>query len=73
MTNLYVNCARGIEASGRNFRGQKRENPGNFPGVPVVKTPHFQCKEHRFDPWSGKILPAVSLPSTQGKSRARDL
>ena len=54
MTNLYVNCGRGIEASGRNLRGQKREDPGNFPGGPVVKIPGFQCKERRFDPWLGK-------------------
>ena len=23
------------------------------PGGPVVKTPHFHCRGHRFDPWSG--------------------
>ena len=27
---------------------------GDFPGSPVVKTPHFHCREHGFDPWSGK-------------------
>ena len=25
----------------------------DFPGGPVVKTPGFHCKGHRFDPWSG--------------------
>ena len=23
----------------------------NFPGGPMVKTLHFCCREHRFDPW----------------------
>ena len=31
-------------------------NP-NFPGSSVVKTPCFQCTEHRFDPWSGNKDP----------------
>ena len=30
----------------------------NFPGGPVVKTLHFQCRGHRFDPWAGNIDPA---------------
>ena len=25
----------------------------DFPGSPVVKTPHFHCRGHGFDPWSG--------------------
>ena len=24
----------------------------DFPGGPVVKTPHFQCRGCEFDPWS---------------------
>ena len=24
-----------------------------FLGGPVVRTPHFHCREHGFDPWSG--------------------
>ena len=28
-----------------------REANQDFPGGPVVKTLHFQCKGHRFDPW----------------------
>ena len=31
----------------------KKTIPGDFPGSPVVKTPHFPCKGHGFDPWSG--------------------
>ena len=26
----------------------------DFPDGPVVKTPCSQCREHGFDPWSGK-------------------
>jgi len=33
--------------------------PSNFPGSPVVKTPHFQRKEHRFDPVQGTKIPRV--------------
>ena len=25
----------------------------DFPGGPVIKTPTFHCRGHRFDPWSG--------------------
>ena len=25
---------------------------GDFPSHPVVQTPHFHCREHRFNPWS---------------------
>ena len=24
----------------------------DFPGGPVVKTLHFECRGHRFDPWA---------------------
>ena len=33
----------------------------DFPGGPVVKTPHFQCKGHRFDPWSGNQDPTCRV------------
>ena len=26
---------------------------GDFPGGPTVKTPHFHCRGHRFNPWPG--------------------
>ena len=31
------------------------QNPGfrGFPGGPVAKTPHSQCRGSRFTPWSG--------------------
>ena len=30
---------------------------GDFPGGPVVKTPYFQCRGRKFDPWSGTKMP----------------
>ena len=30
-----------------------RRNLKEFPGGPVVRTPHFQCRENGFDPRSG--------------------
>ena len=30
----------------------KLAEAGDFRSGPVVKTAHFQCKGHRFDPWS---------------------
>ena len=26
-----------------------------FPGSLVIETPHFQCRGHGFDPWSGEL------------------
>ena len=30
----------------------KEERSQDFPSGPVVRTPHFQCRGHRFNPWS---------------------
>ena len=30
-----------------------KEGEGDFPGGPVAKTPHPQCRGPRFHPWSG--------------------
>ena len=27
----------------------------DFPGGPVVRTLHFQCRGHRFNPWLGDL------------------
>ena len=32
----------------------------DFPGGPVVRTPHFHSKAPRFDPWLGKISQGVA-------------
>ena len=32
---------------------KKKKFCWDFLGDPVVKTPHFQCRGGRFDPWSG--------------------
>ena len=37
----------------RLFLLKKKKKIGeDFPGIPVVKIPHFCCKRHRFYPWS---------------------
>lgn len=45
----------------------------DFPVIPLVKTLWFQCKEHRFDPWSGNQDPtcrgAISPNATPGPVR----
>ena len=37
---------------GQREQGQKWWGR-DFPGGPVVKTPHFQCRRHGFDSWLG--------------------
>ena len=32
---------------------QKVQEYGEFPGGPVVRTPHFHCRGPQFNPWSG--------------------
>ena len=39
-----------LQHSGKGRIGLKRDW-GDFPGSPVVKTTHFQCRGHGFDPW----------------------
>ena len=36
----------------KNFR-VSRPKSWDFPGDPVAKTPRFQCRVPRFNPWSG--------------------
>ena len=36
--------------------GEELKVPG-FPRGPVVKTPHFHCRRHRFSPWLGNEDP----------------
>ena len=38
----------------------------NFRGGPVAETPHSQCREPRFDPWSGN---KISHAATDDPSR----
>ena len=39
----------------------------DFPGSPVVKTPHMECRGHGFDPWSLKILHAACCSQKRNK------
>ena len=46
---------RRIENSFKKFccEGSKKWGLGDFPGGPVARTPHSQCRRPGFDPWSG--------------------
>ena len=43
----------------QEFREHTKENEGDFPDGPVVKTLCSQCRGHGFNPWLGKILHAA--------------
>ena len=34
---------------------KKRTKEEDIPGSPVVKTPHFHCREFEVNPWPGKF------------------
>ena len=40
---------------------------GSFPGGTVVKTPHFHCRGHGFDPWLGNYDPAYHVVQAKKK------
>ena len=43
-----------LETNSQQLQKRTDENHlGDFPGGPVVKTPHFHCRGHRFNPWWG--------------------
>ena len=39
----------------------------DFPGGPVVKTPHFQCRGQVFDPWLGNKDPIYHVVQLKKK------
>ena len=45
-----------IQQESTDFLKSKDRN-GGFHGGPMVKTPHFPCKGHKFDPWLGNLNP----------------
>ena len=36
---------------------KKKPSPWEFPGSPVIRTPHFHCRKHRLNPWLGNRDP----------------
>ena len=42
----------GLQGVGQDSATHKNHCP-DFPGSPVVRTLHFYCRGHRFDPWLG--------------------
>ena len=45
----------------------------DFPGSPVVKALSFQCRGHRFDPWSGKYSIHNILHGMQHDQKKREM
>ena len=45
----------------------------DFPGYPVVKTPPFQCRRCKFDPWSGNLNPACAQHDPSKKRKREHL
>ena len=50
----------------------KNEDSLGFPSSPVVKTPCFQCRGCRFDPWSGNSDP-THLKVQSKKKRKKEI
>ena len=48
-----INVSPGAGIQIHDHKDVKRYDYWDFPGGPVVKTPSFQCRGPRFDPWSG--------------------
>ena len=44
----------------------------DFPGGPVVKTPCFHCRGHRFDPWLGKIPMPHGVTGKKKKKKEKE-
>ena len=46
--------ARERERKKRKKEKEKKNESRDFLSSPVVKTAHFHCRKHAFDPWLGK-------------------
>ena len=56
----WWSLARQAEVQGRisiRLVGSRGKKKWDFPGSPVVRTPCFYCRGHRFNPWSGSQGP----------------
>ena len=56
-----------LEAKEREHLKKAR---GDFPGGPPVRTLHFHCRGHGFDPWSGNSDPACLKKKKKKKQEA---
>ena len=50
---MYITQDLGEVSRGLDFKGKRRD----FPGEPVPKTLHSQCRGPQFNPWLGKWIP----------------
>ena len=44
---------------------------GDFPGGPVIKTPHFHCRGPGFHPWSGNQNPTYHMAQQRKKKERK--
>ena len=51
-THTHTHKSRGIRK-----RWHENKADGDFPGIPVAKTPCSQCRGPGFDPWPGNQMP----------------
>ena len=49
MGTVLLGGMEAVASEGKSKIGNGRD----FPGGPVVKSPHFHCRGCQFDPWSG--------------------
>ena len=54
--------------NGLNAINSTESEHGDFPGGPVVKTPHLDYGEHGFDPWSENEDLTCSVAQPEKKS-----
>ena len=66
----YIKLRSSVRLHGRS--GAKGRGLGEFPGDPVVRTPHFHCRGHGFHPWRETKIPHAAQCS-QKKKKSRGL
>ena len=64
-------CARYFSSAKDKVVNETDKNPcpENFPGGPVVETPHSQCHWARFFPWSGNQIPHATTKSSHASTK----
>ena len=79
--SIIKNCFRVKGISQLNFTimfSSSKNNLGDFPGGPVARTPHSQCRRPGFDPWSGTrshmpqlrvCMSPLKIPNAETKTR----
>ena len=67
VVSIFTVCNHNQNLIYDHFNTSKR-NYRDFPGGPVVKTPHSQCREPRFDPRSGNQILQAATKTRRSKN-----